>query len=185
MLLAATCVGVTTTVAEVIEIPLPGLLGSYPLEYPNATRTAAFQLPAPPLEIHGASFRISGTAGVGSIVCEWGGPYPWPMMLSASMRAEFARFWFAEQSMPEVPGPFQWTAQFHANPPTTTWEFLMDGVAEVSLFGAPAGLVDLCWPVGPYPTGTVEEAVLIVDAEFPVPVAETSWGRIKALFESP
>ena len=87
--------------------------------------------------------------------------------------------------MPEVPGTFEWTGQFHANPSTTTWEFLMDGQAEISLFGAPAGLVDLCWPLTAYPTGTVEEAVLFVDAEFPVAVEPTSWGRIKALYDTP
>ena len=82
------------------------------------------------------------------------------------------------------PGRFEWRAQFRPSPHTTTWSFLMDGEADISLFGAPAGLVGLCWPVSSPPTAVVEEAVLIVDAEYAVPVEATSWGRIKALYDA-
>jgi hypothetical protein len=172
--------------AEIVEIPLPGLLGIYPITEMNVTRTVTFQLPAAPLIIHGASFRISGSAGVGAASCEWGGSYPWPMDILASMKdTPFAHFWIASALMPVEASPFGWTAEFHATPSTTTWGFLMDGEAEISLSGAPSGLVDLCWPVTEPPTANVTEAVLIVDAEFPVPVEGTNWGRIKALYESP
>ena len=173
--------------AEIVEIPLPGLLGTYPLDEHNGTRTVAFKLPGLPLVIHGASFRVSGTTGVGSISCEWGGPTVWPMDICASMEDVVpAHFWLASQAMPQEPGPFAWTAHFWPTPPkTTTWEFLMDGEAEISLFGGPVALVDLCWPLSPPPTATVAEAALIVDAEFSVPIEATSWGRIKALYEEP
>jgi len=183
-LIAIVIVTTSTTVAEVVEIPLPGLLGTYPITDQNGTRTVTFQLPAVPLAIHGASFRISGTTGVGAVSCEWGGPYAWSMDIGASMKDTFAHFWLASALMPQEAGPFAWTEEFHATPSTTTWGFLMDGEAEIRLNGAPVGLVDLCWPVSAEPTATVTEAVLIVDAEFPVPVDATSWGRIKALYES-
>jgi hypothetical protein len=61
----------------------------------------------------------------------------------------------------------------------------MDGQADIKVVGVPSEYPDICYPVSASPTLTVTEAVLIVDAEFPVPVEATTWGRIKALFESP
>ena len=169
---------------EIIEISLPALHGTYPLDDTNGERTASFQLPQPPIVINGAWFRISGTAEVGAATCEWGGPYPWAMDFFTYMTTEeFNRIWLATENMPEEDGEFGWIAEFRPSPRTTTWSFLMDGEGKISLFGAPAGLVDLCHPATPPPTGTVAEAVLIIDAEFPVPVRQSTWGRIKALFE--
>jgi hypothetical protein len=185
-LLVTVVLALSTANAEVLEIPLPGLLGVYPLDEQNATRTVEFELPQAPLVVNGAWFRISGTTGVGTTTCDGGGLYPWPMDVSAFMADTVsAHVWIAWALMPEEPGPFAWTAEFRPIPSTATWEFLLDGEAEISLFGAPTALVGLCWPVSAPPTANVEEAVLIVDAEFPVGLEATSWGRIKALYEAP
>ena len=96
---------------------------------------------------------------------------------------DFAHYWLAGELMPEVAGTFGWTAEFRPSPHTTTWGFLMDGEAELTLCGAPIGLVGLCWPIGASPTAIVSEAVLIIDAEFPVPTEKSTWGRIKAIFD--
>jgi hypothetical protein len=186
VLVGAMVVAANWVNGEIVEIPLPELLGVYPLDEHNATRTTTFELPDVPVLIYGASFRVSGTATVGSVSCEWGGPYAWTMDIYASMQdTSFAHVWLASAAMPQDPGPFAWTAEFWRTPPTTTWGFLMDGEADLSLTGGPLPLVDLCWPVSEFPRATVVEAVLIVDAEFPVPVEATSWGRIKALYDAP
>jgi len=76
---------VTAANAVVIEIPLPGLLGSYPPSESNG-RTTTFQLPQIPNVIHSASFRIAGTAVLGSADCdEFGENAAWPMEFFAYM----------------------------------------------------------------------------------------------------
>ena len=96
--------------------------------------------------------------------------------------AEATHLWVASEPMPGQSGAFEWTAEFRAIPASARdWGFLLDGEASVVLFGAPAPLVGLC-EVITQPTATVTEAVLIVDAEFAVPVDETTWGRVKALY---
>jgi hypothetical protein len=85
--------------------------------------------------------------------------------------------------MPFSAGAFGWTAVFHPTPPTTTtWNFLMDGMGEISLFGSPAIYLDPCSESSAPPTLTVTEAVLIVDADFPIAVEPSTWGKIKALY---
>ena len=175
---------VTAANAVVIEIPLPGLLGAYPLDESHGTRTVTVVLPQIPTAIHGASFRVSGTTVVGSITCEWG-PGLWPTDIEAIMDAGNVHYWFASDHthMPQVSGPFAWTADFRPTPPLgTTWEFLMDGEAQVQLYGAPAILVGLCFLNPSPPSAVVEEAVLIIDAEFPVSIDASTWGAIKALY---
>ena len=172
----------TAAHATVIEIPLPGLLGTYPLDAQNATRTVSFHLPDPPAVVYGVSFRVSGTTEVGTALCD-GVLSEWPMAIEASMVDTPGHYWFANALMPYVAGSFAWTSEFHTFPPNATWGFLIDGSAEVSLWGAPAGLVATCTDVSvPPPTATVTEAVLIIDAEFPIPVEPSTWGRIKALY---
>ncbi len=186
ILLTVMGVGVTTAAAEVVEIPLPGVLGIYSFGPSNCCRTVSFQLPKVPLAIHGASFRVSGTTEVGSYECYWDGLHPWSTLLWASMIDKPGiDGWIANGPMPQQPGVFSWTATFHSNPSTATWGFLMDGQAQITVVGVPSEYSEICYPVSASPTLTVTEAVLTIDAEFPVPVEPTSWGRIKALYESP
>lgn len=174
-----------TVNAEIVEISLPELYGTYPINSVNGERTASFTLPQIPVSINGAWFRISGTTGVGSLSCEGGSIYPWPMGFGASMKdTTFNHLWIATEHMPEVEGEFGWTAQFQKTPSTTTWGFLMDGEAELTLFGAPLGIVGVCHPIGPPPSADVTEAVLIIDAEFIVPAKNSTWGRIKEIYNN-
>ena len=159
----------TSAYADVVEIPLPELHGVYPITGSNCERTTSFSLPQPPLRVNGAWFRISGTTEVGQVTCEWGGPYPWPMDFFASMKdTVFAHFWLAYEFMPEVAGPFGWTAEFQPSPHTTTWGFLMDGEGEMTLCGAPMPLVLLCRGIPPSPTATVVEAVLMLSVSLSI-----------------
>jgi len=168
--------------AALVDVPLPGLLGSYPVSETIASRTVSFQLPAPPSVIHSVSFRISGTQTLGAITCEWGGPYDWPMQFSPEMYDAPHGYWTADTTPSVASGPFTVTATFTTSFPNTTWAFLLDGRAEVTLYGSPAGLVDLCFDNPVPPRGEITEAVVIVDGDFPIAVATSTWGRIKALY---
>jgi hypothetical protein len=168
--------------ATVIAIPLPGLLGTYPVDEQNTTRTVTFQLPDPPTIVRGASLRVSGTTEVGLILCD-GKLYPWPTSLTAYMEDTPSHYWFADEGMPFTAGAFSWTAAFQAVPPSgSTWDFLLDGTAEINLWGEPSGFILICSPASPSPTLTVTEAVLIIDGDFPIATETSTWGRIKALY---
>jgi len=168
--------------ADVVEVPLSGLLGPYPISENETGRTVVFHLPDPPSEIYGVSFRLSGIHNMGSITCEWGGPYDWPMVFEATMNDGQGAYWFAEDfTMPA--GEFSWTLPFtHIAGNSPTWDFLLDGSGEIMLYGYPAGLVGLCFEDPVEPSGVITEAVLLVDGEFPIAVETSTWGRIKALY---
>jgi hypothetical protein len=168
--------------AEIIEIPLPGLHGLYPDE--GAERGALLEIVPPPVSIDAVWFRLSCTATVGAVECDGGGGGPWPLEFGATMTDETTGgWWSAWELMPEEPGPFSWTARFRPSQSTPpTWAFLLDGQAEVQLFGAPMILVGLCWPVNSPPEGVVEEAFLILSGTFAIPIESGTWGRVKALY---
>jgi len=178
------CLLTTAAHATVIEIPLPGLLGNYPVGPGNATRTVTFQLPQIPDSIHGASFRIVGTTTIGLADCgEVGMLDKWPMEFIAQMTDAPDQYWLAWEAPSFTPGTFTSTAEFEPIPETTTWGFLMDGEADINLFGAPSSALGLCNEVL-LPTGSITEAVLIIDAAFPFAVEPSTWGRIKALYRA-
>jgi len=181
--MAFLCLFAQLAEAVVIEIPLPELLGSYPTGETDGTRTATFHLPQAPSVIHGVSFRIAGTAVLGSADCdEFGENAAWPMEYFSDMKDASLKLWLAAPHPPVDPnGSFGWTAPFETSN-GATWGFLMDGEGEVSLFGAPTALVGGCHEPWIVPSGSVTEAVLIVDAEFPVATEPSTWGKIKALY---
>ena len=168
--------------AQTVEVPLPELNGLYTLY--EFQRTAVFELPCQPAAITGASIRISGHATVGAVVCEWGGPYPWSMMMDATIPdTTTGADWLATSQTPEEPGTFEMTAVFgdlYGQDPS--WDSLLGGVGEVTLRAAPLGIVGLCWEVSPPPEATVTSAVLVVDGDFPIPVQPRTCGKIKALY---
>lgn len=183
-MVALLCLVASLVHAEIVEISLPGLLGNYPLSESNGTRTTTFQLPQMPSVIHGASFRIAGTAVLGSADCdEYGENADWPMEFFAYMTDATLKLWLASPAPPPITpdGSFAWTAPFHTFN-AATWAFLLDGEGEISLRGAPTALIGGCHEPWVVPSGTVTEAVLIIDAEFPVAVESSTWGRIKALY---
>jgi hypothetical protein len=89
--------------------------------------------------------------------------------------------WVATHFTPQQSGSFDISSAFvpYRDP---TWEFLLDGQGELTLIGGDGILPSGCWPM-PSPSATVTEAVLVIDADFPVAVDESTWGRIKALYE--
>jgi len=167
--------------AGILEIPLPDLLGPYPISMSSGERTASFSFPAPSA-IHSVSLRVSGTAIVGELFCD-GASSPYPIEIFGYMVPDESGWWSAEEPMPLVDGAFTWTAQFHSSPAIgPTWGFLMDGAGEIILYGGPPPIVGLC-SILSNPSANVTEAVLIIDAGFTVPVEITTWGQIKAVYE--
>jgi hypothetical protein len=158
--------------AVVVEIPLPGLLGAYP----PVLRTTSFELSAPPSAIHGVSLRISGTLEFGMLDCEEG-QFPTGCNARGDMWDAPTHLWSAGYYM-DMAGYFSWTQPFETSS-GATWNFLADGSGEITF---QAGYVlTWCFELRP-PTVTVTEAVLIVDAEFPVAIESSTWGKIKALY---
>lgn len=181
IVLAATALLVASSAhATVIEIPLPGLLGSYQ----NTSHTVSVVLPASPAVIHGASFRVSGTKVAGQMYCDEPFPpsvQPLPIALSAELPADdFSSAWFAEDpAVMTASGAFTWTSAFYPVPFSATWSFLMDGIANLTFLGADPGT----WcQVLSSPSAVITEAVFIIDADFPIPIEASTWGKIKALY---
>ena len=166
-----------TAGASVIEVPLTTLHGNYP-----ATRLQGFQLEQAPSVINSVSIRVTGVQTPGSITCESGGPFSWPMAFTVSMSDEPNGYWIAGVTPDFDAVSFSQTTQFQATNPGTTWSFLIDGAAEVTIDGWPAGLIGSCYIDPAPPTGVINEAVLIIDAEYAIKTEPSTWGKIKALY---
>jgi hypothetical protein len=181
-LLSALCLAVPPARGEVIEVLLPGLAGAYSGNS-TTTRSATIQLPRIPDLIHSVSIRVEGVADVGVAHCQQSGTANvWPMEFIGEMTDSPDGFWLAFPPPRYSSGPFESAGEFEPMTETTTWAFLMDGEGEITLSGGPASELLLCdpivWPDG----GNVTEAWLIVDAEFPLAVEASTWGRVKALY---
>lgn len=165
--------------ATMVEVPLPGLHGFY--NEPNGSRTVTFQMADPPGAVYGVSLRVSGTQNIGSIVCEWGGPFPWPMQVFAEMEDAPNGWWYTGAS-PDLDESFTRSGSFSPTSSSVTWTFLMDGTGTITFYYTPAGLVGLCFIDPVPPTGEITAATLLVDGDFPIRIEPTTWGRIKALY---
>ncbi len=171
--------------ATVVETPLPELQGRYFLEETFA-RTATFRLQAPPILVHAAWLRLTGTVTVRLVYCDYlpYEPYPYPMGFAAEMpRPTPPGWWDGVTHTSSESGSFELTIQFRPTNAESNWDFLDDGVGELDLWSQGCPVIDLCWPVTQCTEAFVTDAVLVLDAEFRVPVEDTTWGRVKALFE--
>ena len=175
-------VSAAPALAVVIEIPLPALNGSY-----GAERTVPLVLPAAPSVIYGASFRVTGTAQVGSLICyntqtgNYDLPAVWPAeVFIYAHDGSHSKSWYLDELVGTT-GPI--ALEKVARPLSgANWNFLLDGVGAVTFHGGGAGYITICSSTSAPPTVTVTEAVLILDAEFPVAIESSTWGRIKALY---
>lgn len=168
--------------SEVIEVQLPQLLGTYS----NTTRTCEFVLDVTPTVVYSVCIRYTGTVSVGSLYCGWppGDPTPMGLGFDASIRDTISGdLWVADRFTEAESGPFEMTVPFDSLlVGSPTWEFLTLGGGTVKCTGysSPAG--GECY-YDPYPSATIEEAVLIIEGEFPVATEASTWGRIKSLLK--
>jgi hypothetical protein len=180
-----------TVQAEIVEIPLVNLHGAYHVYFNQpqgdaTTRISSFQLDQLPTEVRGAWIRISGITVVGEQDClpELGeGPFPYPFVFNFLMKDSTTGEWWSGGGLTSYEsGPYEITVELNALF-GASWEFLKEnGRGEVRAEGG-WGFVLMCWGVVG-PSASVEQAVLIIDADFPVPVENTTWGRIKEIYKS-
>ena len=177
--------------AVVVEIPLPALQGTYDGSPIGHGRTAAFALPQSPAVVRSVSIRLRGSTQVGRVLCD-GSSAPverdWHSLFSSDMIDPTPMAGWVTDYCPEPPasgGPFDCTlayiAYFFPPSPPPTWAFLADGQGELTLYISDDNPLD-CPRLTAFPIGVLEEATLIVDADFAVPVLSRSWGRIKAAY---
>jgi hypothetical protein len=162
--------------AETVEIPLPSLLGPYPFGDLDPTRIATVVLDQAPLAVSGISIRLGGTMTAGVAACP-DDEQPWPLEFIA---------WLADPSCTPVPsaniwdlptGPFSCQLSLAPLPPA--------GLAgtptlEIRLFGAPAMLVGICTGLQE-PVAQLEEAVLVIEGDFPVADEGRTWSAVKEI----
>jgi hypothetical protein len=183
------CFGaINTATAETVEIPLTGLVGTYSSDTPQciSMRSASFQLDRIPEIVYAVSIRISGTGLAGQTYCNFSWPppgiQPEGMFFRAIMQDSLnASVWETGCVAPDEDSDFECEVQFAALP-SATWEYLKAGRGDVDLYGGYSNPWVECYPVT-CPSATVTEAVLVIQADFPVSIGDESWGAIKALFK--
>lgn len=179
---------INATAAEIVEIPLPGLVGTYGSESSpcHGIRSASFQLDRVPETVYAVWIRISGTVAAGQTWCDFSG---WPppgiqpegMDFSAGMFDSLNSFgWNAICATPDESSAFEYQVRFYPRP-GATWEYLESGLGDVDLFAAYGNPFVECYPVT-CPVATVTEAVLVIEGDFSISTDDKSWGAIKSLY---
>ena len=164
--------------ADIYDIPLPDLIGTYP-----AVHDVTFHLPGHPAVVRGASLRLVGSTEVGTATC-FSGDLPWPTETYTAMVGNDFTY-TAESTNGNVPGPFESIIPFTAFVPAghtpPTWDFLLDGEGSFTLYGNP--VITTCEITSnPPPSFTITGAWIRVDADIPTPAVPRSWGQLKAAY---
>jgi len=178
---------------EIVEIPLPGLIGTYGSESPlplsacYTIRSATFQLDRMPDTVYSVWIRISGTAVAGQTYCDFSG---WPppgiqlegmVFLAGMLDSLHFSGWNANCAIPNDSSAFEYQVQFYPHA-GATWEYLESGRGDVDLYGAGYSnpFVE-CYPVT-CAVATVTEVLLVIEADFVDSTDNESWGAIKSLY---
>ncbi len=172
--------------AEVFEIPLPGLAGDYESlktrgSVDDQSRTVSFDLGVAVARVNSAHVRWSGAVEAG-----WGRDgdsyFRWQGSLIVYLDSWSLTAWRAGVTA-EAP---EWGMEFSGEQTLeslgdSSWDFLADGRGEISVVALHVLYIigEMVVPV----TGRVDDLVLVLDVETaPLPVAQSTWGRIKALY---
>ena len=175
--------------ADVIQFPITGTTGPYPI--PNVQpeqsygRVDSITYSGPTAIVRSISLHLIGFAQNGLLECcnfLYNCPDTTSYQLESSgmiSRLGESGFWYGGTVLWED-GMFDLTKSF------TSWNgftTLVDGdIFEVKVYLMPAGIAGTCNAIPPIPNGTVDEAYLIFDIDYVIPVRSTSWGEIKALY---
>jgi len=173
-----------------LEIPLPGLIGAYPYDRDNYQRSVTFVYQGADARVQSASVRLAGeVVGIGLLDCCLDSPCEtmpvWPLQTYVSLRrAESSGYWHTAE-MYEEKGAFDATSGLARA--RSGFETIAHGDAlTVNLLVGPTAFIAICAPASDPPSGAITEAVLVLELEpagAPNPVEETSWGRMKAIYE--
>jgi hypothetical protein len=173
--------------ATVIEVPLPELAGTYTcagfLHPSECNRTVAIHLPVNPALIHSVSLRVNGTMIPTIFTCDTYPPAPHGVVLTAELYepGNTSNQWWVWRPVTQE-GPMAYFETFQPYPASMTWAFLLDGAAELHFRVDGSSAIPECSPTGPLQPTTVESATLLVDGDFPTPVARRSWGHLKSIY---
>jgi hypothetical protein len=177
----------TPAAATVIQVPVPGLQGTYTSVPPSAgafERTVTVQLPAVPSAIHSVSLHLKGTSAFANYSCDGSGGYGPPSPVPVNIGSELSdgnQYAYWEQYR-DAPGAFDVTVTYGHYPEPVNWSFLLDGTASLRLgaWGVPP--IFECNLVGDPDQTTFDEVTLIVDGEFPTAATASSWGHVKSTY---
>jgi hypothetical protein len=168
--------------AATTEVPVPGLIGHYPISPSVAMRSVSFTLPAVPNVISSVTLRITGTQAMGHLVCPLGTFQDWPMLFEGSLQQDDDHWWLSAY-VASSDGSFTQTFSFEPSPPEgASWEFLLDGAGVVNLYGAPNFLEGPCWEDAVQPTAEIIGAVLVIEGDITLATEPSTWGKIKSLY---
>jgi hypothetical protein len=179
---------INASAAEIVEIQLPALAGTYGSESMpcGGHRSASFQLDRLPDTIYGVWIRMSGTVVVGQEYCDFSGwPPPYTeaegMLFNPAMKDSLhSAGWGVFFTTPDESSAFEYQVQFLPGS-GATWEYLESGRGDVSVYsGAGSPFVECRMLV--CPVATINQAVLVIEADFPIATGESSWGAIKSLY---
>jgi hypothetical protein len=172
--------------AEVVEVPLPGLVGNY--SHNDCHREAVFVLDPIPEDIVQVEIQLSGTHNVGEYYCQPNGTIEGPYPISGEIYARIRdtindSSWYANEYLEGVSGAFEVIYLFQGYyGQTVTWEFLLQsGQGTVEFSACQGALTPFCW-YDTYPDVTVEQATLLIETDPSVGVESKTWGMIKSLF---
>jgi hypothetical protein len=179
----ALCVSLVSTVsAEVFEFELPDLAGMTA----GTNVTTAFVYDGPDGNVNSIMARVIGDVHyIGRVECFTEPPdtSDWPLDFGTALRKPGETgYWTGWPDFLDQVGPFDRT--YGHNTYSGGFTTVSNGdTIQVDAHFLPAALVGICHPITPPPTGTVSRALILLDVSAPVPVEESTWGRIKALYE--
>lgn len=167
--------------SEIVNIPLSELHGVY--EYPaHLSRSAHFELDRIPDEIYKVSLKVSGTSQVGTAMCSYPDEFPYKIEILTSAQDPLnSTFWFQAVMQPDYDSDIEIDLIFVKSAESeATWDFLKLGEGNVNLGMSLIPLLPGCIIID-FPTMTISEAILIIEADWALQAEGTTWGRIKAL----
>jgi len=163
---------VFSAVADIIEVPLPDLIGIYTIN--DMSRSVTFDLGYSLQAVNGAWIYWSGTITPG-FGCGDGELRPrddcftWDCQVSSSMGDPASGFWYAYVG--PVDGGFDETTPLEGFL-SSDWDFLLDGTAGIRISLAPYIIIGGDMIIAP--EATIEDAVLVLDAEVISPTLEAT-----------
>ncbi len=172
--------GAAAAHAELVEIPLTTLNGTYPGGDPE--RTEIFAFPWDPAAVDGAFLRVAGTLTEGAVVCD-GDTVAYPMEVGGSMFDDGGGWWSAWGLHDMTEGAFEFTDAFWGSLSIpASWDFLGAGSGTLHFSGIPVALVGLCGPILTDPSGEITEVTLIFDLSSTVNTTPVTWSTLKAVY---
>ena len=167
---------------EILQVPLSDLQGAY--TWPEVfSGTATVSVRPIPGVVRAVSLALTGYANVREYICDLT-PYREPVFFEAFVRDPITGgYWWAGVQSSIDGGPVNAADTFEQLTPAS-WAFLSNGEVTVSFTVRLLPVIDTCSPDTDYSDAQVYTAVLVIDGDFPIPVGQSTWGRVKAMFET-